>query len=143
MTKADDASWDLLKPEIFAAIMDFFSSGKPLIMDSNTLASVDTAIHEDDSETVAMIKELLETRIRPAVQDDGGDIEYRGFDPETGIVKLKMQGACSGCPSSSVTLKSGIENMLMHYVPEVKGVEQELDAAAEDEDPALTGASYE
>lgn len=141
MTKSDDASWDLLKPEIFAAIMDFFSSGKPLIMDSNTLASVDTAIHEDDSETVAMIKELLETRIRPAVQDDGGDIEYRGFDPETGIVKLKMQGACSGCPSSSVTLKSGIENMLMHYVPEVKGVEQELDA--EDEDPALTGASYE
>ncbi|RVW36976.1 NifU-like protein 4, mitochondrial [Vitis vinifera] len=74
---------------------------------------------KDDSETVAMIKELLETRIRPAVQDDGGDIEYRGFDPETGIVKLKMQGACSGCPSSSVTLKSGIENMLMHYVPEV------------------------
>lgn len=141
MTKSDDASWDLLKPEIFAAIMDFFSSGKPLIMDSNTLASVDTAIHEDDSETVAMIKELLETRIRPAVQDDGGDIEYRGFDPETGIVKLKMQGACSGCPSSSVTLKSGIENMLMHYVPEVKGVEQELDA--EDEDPALTGASFE
>lgn len=141
MTKLDDASWDLLKPEIFAAIMDFFSSGKPLIMDSNTLASVDTAIHEDDSETVAMIKELLETRIRPAVQDDGGDIEYRGFDPETGIVKLKMQGACSGCPSSSVTLKSGIENMLMHYVPEVKGVEQELDA--EDEDPALTGASFE
>ncbi|PQQ01525.1 NifU domain-containing protein/Nfu_N domain-containing protein [Prunus yedoensis var. nudiflora] len=66
-----------------------------------------------------MIKELLETRIRPAVQDDGGDIEYRGFDPETGIVKLRMQGACSGCPSSSVTLKSGIENMLMHYVPEV------------------------
>ena len=114
---------------------------------------------QDDSETVAMIKELLETRIRPAVQDDGGDIEYRGFDPyvflhlniiswifffnisffmcsyliilieahgfdffrETGIVKLTMQGACSGCPSSSVTLKSGIENMLMHYVPEVMG----------------------
>ncbi|KAL3520876.1 hypothetical protein ACH5RR_019025 [Cinchona calisaya] len=141
VTKSDDASWDLLKPEIFAAIMDFFTTGKPLIMDSNTLASMDTAIHEDDSETVAMIKELLETRIRPAVQDDGGDIEYRGFDPETGIVRLKMQGACSGCPSSSVTLKSGIENMLMHYVPEVKGVEQELDA--EDEDPTLAGASYE
>ncbi|CAL5375420.1 unnamed protein product [Camellia sinensis] len=106
-----------------------------------------------DSEIVAMIKELLETRIRPAVQDDGGDIEYRGFDPDTGIVKLRMQGACSGCPSSSVTLKSGIENMLMHYVPEyvayhtpipvpctgrstfqVKAVEQELD----DEDEAAT-----
>uniref|UniRef100_A0A2P2LN06 NIF system FeS cluster assembly NifU C-terminal domain-containing protein n=1 Tax=Rhizophora mucronata TaxID=61149 RepID=A0A2P2LN06_RHIMU len=82
---------------------------------------------QDDSETVAMIKELLETRIRPTVQEDGGDIEYRGFDEETGVVKLKMQGSCSGCPSSSVTLKSGIQNMLMHYVPEVTGVEQELD----------------
>ncbi|XP_031109450.1 nifU-like protein 4, mitochondrial [Ipomoea triloba] len=140
VTKSDDASWDLLKPEIFAAIMDFFSSGKPLFLDSNTAASMDTAIQEDDSETVAMIKELLETRIRPAVQDDGGDIEYRGFDAETGIVKLRMQGACSGCPSSSVTLKSGIENMLMHYVPEVKGVEQEF---YEDEDPSLTGAPHE
>ncbi|XP_043725779.1 nifU-like protein 4, mitochondrial [Telopea speciosissima] len=127
VTKSDDVYWDLLKPEIFAAIMDFYTSGQPLFLDSNVAASMDTAIHEDDSETVAMIKELLETRIRPAVQDDGGDIEYRGFDPETGVVKLRMQGACSGCPSSSVTLKSGIENMLMHYVQEVKGVEQELD----------------
>ncbi|GMN64629.1 hypothetical protein TIFTF001_033682 [Ficus carica] len=143
VTKSEDASWDFLKPEIFAAIMDFYSSGQPLFLDSETAAAKDTAIHEaetrershlgfqviyflimdttvkDDSETVAMIKELLETRIRPAVQDDGGDIEYRGFDLETGVVKLRMQGACSGCPSSSVTLKSGIENMLMHYVPEV------------------------
>ncbi|GFS43016.1 NFU domain protein 4 [Actinidia rufa] len=134
VTKADDSSWDILKPEIFAAIMDFYSSENPLFLDSNTAASMDTAIQEDDSETVAMIKELLETRIRPAVQDDGGDIEYRGFDPDTGVVKLRMQGACSGCPSSSVTLKSGIENMLMHYVPEVKAVEQELD----DEDEAAT-----
>nr|CAD1816922.1 unnamed protein product [Ananas comosus var. bracteatus] len=132
VTKSDEASWDLLKPEVFAAIMDFYSSGTPLFLDSNAAASMDTAIHEDDSEIVAMIKELLETRIRPAVQDDGGDIEYRGFDPETGIVKLRMQGACSGCPSSSVTLKSGIENMLMHYVPEVKGVEQELDSVDEE-----------
>lgn len=140
VTKTEEASWDFLKPEIFAAIMDFYSSGNPLFLDSSTVASMDTTIHEDDSETVAMIKELLETRIRPAVQDDGGDIEYRGFDPDTGVVKLKMQGACSGCPSSSVTLKSGIENMLMHYVPEVKAVEQELD---EDEQPALTGESHE
>ncbi|CAL5327512.1 unnamed protein product [Camellia sinensis] len=132
--KSEDASWDILKPEIFAAIMDFYSSGKPLFLDANSAASMDTAISEDDSEIVAMIKELLETRIRPAVQDDGGDIEYRGFDPDTGIVKLRMQGACSGCPSSSVTLKSGIENMLMHFVPEGKGVEQELD----DEDEATT-----
>ncbi|KAG5574938.1 hypothetical protein H5410_055072 [Solanum commersonii] len=140
VTKSEEASWDFLKPEIFAAIMDFFSSGNPVFLDSSTAASMDTAIHEDDSEIVAMIKELLETRIRPAVQDDGGDILYRGFDPDTGVVKLKMQGACSGCPSSSVTLKSGIENMLMHYVPEVKSVEQELD---EDEQPALTGAAHE
>ncbi|KAL2554589.1 NifU-like protein 4 [Forsythia ovata] len=141
VTKSEDTSWDFLRPEIFAAIMDFYSSGQPLFLDSNTAASMDTAIHEDDSETVAMIKELLETRIRPAVQDDGGDIEYREFDPDTGIVKLRMQGACSGCPSSSVTLKSGIENMLMHYVPEVKGVEQEFDA--EDVDPSLSGAAHE
>ncbi|KAJ4964634.1 hypothetical protein NE237_016483 [Protea cynaroides] len=132
VTKSDDVYWDLLKPEIFAAIMDFYTSGQPLFLDSSVAASMDTAILEDDSETVAMIKELLETRIRPAVQDDGGDIEYRGYDPETGVVKLRMQGACSGCPSSSVTLKSGIENMLMHYVPEVKGVEQELD---DEDDP--------
>lgn len=127
VTKSEEASWDYLKPEIFAAIMDFYTSGKSLFLDSSTADAMDTAIKEDDSEIVAMIKELLETRIRPAVQDDGGDIEYCGFDEGTGIVKLKMQGACSGCPSSSVTLKSGIENMLMHYVPEVKGVEQELD----------------
>ncbi|KGN46031.1 nifU-like protein 4, mitochondrial [Cucumis sativus] len=132
VTKSNDASWDFLKPEIFAAIMDFYSSGQPLFLDSKTAAAMDTAIKEDDSETVAMIKELLETRIRPAVQDDGGDIEYRGYNEETGIVTLRMQGACSGCPSSSVTLKSGIENMLMHYVPEVKGVEQEFDVEEED-----------
>ncbi|XP_071738815.1 nifU-like protein 4, mitochondrial [Rutidosis leptorrhynchoides] len=122
VTKSDDtSSWDFLKPEIFAAIIDFYSSGKSLFLHSSTAAALDTAIHQDDSETVAMIKQLLETRIRPAVQDDSGDIEYIGFDPESGIVKLKMQGACSGCPSSSGTLKSGIENMLMHYVPEVSG----------------------
>lgn len=132
VTKSEEVSWDILKPEIFAAIMDFYSSGKPLFLDSKSGAPTDTTINEDDDETVAMIKELLETRIRPSVQDDGGDIEYRGFNVETGVVKLKMQGACSGCPSSSLTLKSGIENMLMHYVPEVKGVEEELDSEEDD-----------
>ncbi|ESQ30345.1 hypothetical protein EUTSA_v10011711mg [Eutrema salsugineum] len=131
VTKSDDVTWDLLKPEIFAVVMDFYSSDQPLFLDSQAAAAKDTAINEDDSETVAMIKELLETRIRPSVQDDGGDIEYCGFDTETGIVKLRMQGACSGCPSSSVTLKSGIENMLMHYISEVKGVEQEFDGEEE------------
>lgn len=127
VTKAEDLSWDLLKPEVFAAIMDFYTSKQPLFYDAKVSSPADTAIKEDDDETVAMIKELLETRIRPAVQDDGGDIEYHGFDVETGIVKLRMQGACSGCPSSSVTLKSGIQNMLMHYVPEVKGVQEVKD----------------
>ncbi|KAL5553737.1 hypothetical protein UlMin_041138 [Ulmus minor] len=105
VTKSEDTSWDLLKPETFAAIVDFYSSGQPLFLDTETVAAKDTAIHEDDSETVAMIKELSETPIRPTVQDDSGDIEYRGFDLETGIVTLRMQGACSGYPSSSVTLK--------------------------------------
>ncbi|CAN8270334.1 unnamed protein product [Cochlearia groenlandica] len=137
VTKSDDVSWDILKPEIFAVVMDFYSSGQPLFLDAQAAAAKDTAINEDDTETVAMIKELLETRIRPAVQDDGGDIEYCGFDPESGIVKLRMQGACSGCPSSSVTLKSGIENMLMHYVSEVKGVEQEFDG--EEDEGTVSG----
>ncbi|XP_010509566.1 PREDICTED: nifU-like protein 4, mitochondrial [Camelina sativa] len=142
VTKSDDVSWDILKPEIFAAVMDFYSSGQPLFLDAQAAAAKDTAISEDDSETVAMIKELLETRIRPAVQDDGGDIEYCGFDPESGIVKLRMQGACSGCPSSSVTLKSGIENMLMHYISEVKGVEQEFDGE-DGEEGTLSGEMRE
>ena len=74
-----------------------------------------------------MIKELLESRIRPAVQEDGGDIYYCGFDPETGIVKLQLGGSCAGCPSSVVTLKNGVENMLMHYIPEVLGIEEVVD----------------
>ncbi|KAI8476960.1 MAG: scaffold protein Nfu/NifU N terminal-domain-containing protein [Monoraphidium minutum] len=122
VTKAEDTAWAVLKPQVFAAIMDHYSSGEPLFLDEQTLAASDTAIHPDDDEVVAMIKELLETRIRPAVQEDGGDIVYRSFDADSGTVTLKMMGACSGCPSSAVTLKSGIENMLMHYIPEVKSV---------------------
>lgn len=122
VTKAEDATWAVLKPHVFAAIMDHFTAGDPLFHEEQTLAASDTAIHPDDDEVVAMIKELLETRIRPAVQEDGGDIVYRAFDPDSGTVTLKMMGACSGCPSSAVTLKSGIENMLMHYIPEVKQV---------------------
>ena len=92
-------------------------------------------IHDDDSEVVQMIKELLDMRIRPSVQEDGGDIKFHGFDEDTGTVKLEMQGSCSGCPSSSVTLKSGIENMLMHYIEEVKeviDVNPDIDAGAEE-----------
>lgn len=122
VTKSEEEEWGTLKPEMFAAIMDFFASGQALITDEAAMANDDTAIHEDDSEVVAMIKELLDTRIRPAVQDDGGDIKFHSFDEDMGYVYLKMQGACASCPSSSVTLKSGIENMLMHYIPEVKAV---------------------
>ena len=92
------------------------------------------AYDENDSEVVSMIKELMETRIRPAIQEDGGAIEFRGFDEETGSVKLKLRGACRTCDSSTVTLKNGIEAMLCHYIVEAKGVEQVLD---EEEEVAL------
>lgn len=112
--------------------MEFFTAGHDLFLDSeNNLGSNDTMILDTDSETVAMIKELLDTRVRPAIQEDGGDIEFRGFQEVAedggegdGIVRLKLKGSCRGCDSSTVTLKSGIERMLMHYIPEVKGVEQ-------------------
>ncbi|GFS15724.1 NFU1 iron-sulfur cluster scaffold-like protein, mitochondrial [Elysia marginata] len=126
ITKADDdMEWGVMKPEIFAVIMDFFASGLPVLTDEKP--SGDTVIHEDDDETVALIKELLDTRIRPTVQEDGGDIVYMGF--EKGVVKLKMQGSCSSCPSSIVTLKSGVQNMLQFYIPEVLAVEQVVDEA--------------
>ncbi|RZC34994.1 Ras and/or Nfu N domain containing protein [Asbolus verrucosus] len=116
----DDVEWKILKPEIFATIMDFFSSGLPVLTDA--VPNSDTQINEDDSETVQMIKELLDTRIRPTVQEDGGDILFIGYDD--GIVKLKLQGSCTSCPSSIVTLKNGVQNMLQFYIPEVLGVEQ-------------------
>lgn len=131
ISKDPETSWQLMKPDIYANIMDFFSSGKPLLIETQPSSPSDTEIKDDDPEVVQMIKELLDTRIRPAIQDDGGDIEYRGF--EDGVVKLKLRGACRSCDSSVVTLKSGIENMLMHYIPEVTSIEQVLD---EDEEVA-------
>lgn len=124
-SKDESFSWAILKPEIFAVLMEHFSSGQPLFRDGESSSGAeDTRILDTDSEVVGMIKELLETRVRPAIQEDGGDIEYKGFDETTGIVKLKLKGSCRGCSSSSVTLKNGIERMLMHYVPEVQSVEQ-------------------
>lgn len=125
ISKEETAEWQLMKPDIYAAIMDHFASGQPIVYDADDLAASDTTIHPDDSEEVQMIKELLDTRIRPSIQEDGGDIEYCGF--EEGIVKLKLKGSCRGCDSSAITLKNGIENMLMHYIPEVQGVEQVID----------------
>lgn len=98
--------------------MDHYAEGGIIVSDEPIIS--DTTILDTDDEVVAMIKELMESRIRPAVQEDGGDIFYVGFEPETGIVSVRLAGSCSGCPSSSVTLKNGVENMLMHYIPEVR-----------------------
>ncbi|XP_019401479.1 PREDICTED: NFU1 iron-sulfur cluster scaffold homolog, mitochondrial isoform X2 [Crocodylus porosus] len=115
--------WNLLKPDIYATIMDFFASGLPVVTEE--APHTDTAPSEEDDEVVLMIKELLDTRIRPTVQEDGGDVIYKGF--EDGIVQLKLQGSCTSCPSSIITLKNGIQNMLQFYIPEVEGVEQVVD----------------
>lgn len=114
VTKEAGCEWHVLKPAILGVIMEHFTAGRPVINDE---APASTEGAEEDDEIVAQIKELLETRVRPAVAQDGGDIIFRGF--EDGIVYLHMQGSCSGCPSSTATLKAGIENMLRHYVPEV------------------------
>ena len=113
ITKRDDKEWLLLKPVLLGIIMEHFTANRPMI---EAGPAADEVEGEDD-ELVLQIKELLDTRIRPAVAQDGGDIIFRGFDK--GIVYLHMQGSCSGCPSSTATLKMGIENMLRHYVPEV------------------------
>ncbi|GMF14208.1 unnamed protein product [Phytophthora lilii] len=115
--------------------MDFFASEEEVMSDEPIIT--DTTILPEDDEVVAMIKELLEQRIRPSVQDDGGDIYYKGFDEKTGLVMVQLAGSCAGCPSSSVTLKHGVENMLKHYIPEVRGIEEwvdeELNAVNEEE----------
>lgn len=117
VTRHTDSDWSFLKPQVLAAIMEHYLSGLPVI--ENIEAPTDRGI---ESELVLQIRELLDTRVRPAVARDGGDIDFVKF--EDGIVWLHMKGACAGCPSSTATLKIGIENMLKHYVPEVKSVEQ-------------------
>jgi Fe-S cluster biogenesis protein NfuA len=114
IAKGDDQEWQLLKPAVLGVIMEHFTAGRPVILESDVADAVST---EGESEVVAQIKELLDTRVRPAVAQDGGDIIFHGF--EDGVVYLHMQGSCSGCPSSTATLKAGIENMLRHYLPEV------------------------
>lgn len=114
-TKYPDNDWDILKPRILSAIMDHYTSGDPVI----NADAIETAHAQGDgqSEVIDQICELLDTRVRPAVAQDGGDIVFKGY--EDGIVYLTMQGACAGCPSSSATLKHGIENMLKYYIPEI------------------------
>lgn len=120
----DDADWAHLKPAILGTIMEHFTAGAPLLAgDASTTDANDAEFFApDDAETVATIKELIETRVRPAVAGDGGDIVFRGF--RDGVVYLGMKGACSGCPSSTATLRNGIENLLRHFLPQVKSVER-------------------
>ena len=119
VTKIDESDWKLLKPEILMVIMDHLVSGLPVLDENkNILTQVNNELF---SEIEKQIIEIIETRVRPSVAMDGGDIIYKGF--KDGIVYLQLQGACSGCPSSSITLKNGIESMLQHYVPEVISVE--------------------
>ena len=121
VTKNDSLDWQVMKPLILGAIMDHFNSGEPTINnETNDKGEKSLLENSEDSDIVKQIKELLDTRVRPAVAMDGGDIVYDNF--ENGIVYLHMQGACSGCPSSTATLKMGIENMLKHYIPEIKEV---------------------
>ena len=120
VTKTPDREWESLKPIILAGIMDHFTSGQPVVTEGADASAAGDDAELDDDEITAQIKELIETRVRPAVAQDGGDIIFRGF--EDGIVYLHMQGACSGCPSSTATLRHGIENMLRYYVPEVQEV---------------------
>lgn len=122
VTKNDEKSWQTLKPMILGAIMDHYTSGQPVL--SETGAGDDTEEFNDpdlDPEVISQIKELLDTRVRPSVAQDGGDIIYKGF--KSGTVYLHMRGACSGCPSSTATLRHGIENLLRHFCPEVEEVQ--------------------
>lgn len=120
VTKAEGVEWDHLKPSVLGAIMEHYQSGQPIMAQGSAEQGGHAAHDGPDADIVGQIKELLDTRVRPAVAQDGGDITFHGFD--RGVVYLHMQGACAGCPSSTMTLKMGIENLLRHYIPEVTEV---------------------
>jgi len=120
VTKSGEEDWQALKPQVLGVIMEHFNAGRP-VMSALAAAEIED-VQPEDAEIVEQIKTLLDERVRPAVAGDGGDIIFRGF--RDGVVSLKMQGSCSGCPSSTATLKHGIENLLKHYIPEVQSVTQ-------------------
>jgi Fe-S cluster biogenesis protein NfuA len=113
----DGTDWPHIKPAVLGAVMEHYLSGAPVLVEGSAEDADDKNFDAADAETVAVIKELIETRVRPAVANDGGDITFQGF--RDGVVYLHMRGACSGCPSSTATLKQGIENLLQHFVPDV------------------------
>lgn len=127
VSKAADTDWNMLKPMVLSVLMDHFSAGAPVIDPAFAAQATQQAAGEDEDEISAQIRELIETRVRPMVAMDGGDIVFESF--RDGVVTLQMRGACSGCPSSTMTLKSGIERMLRHYIPEVA----EVRASGEDD----------
>ncbi|HEX8232867.1 MAG TPA: NifU family protein [Caulobacteraceae bacterium] len=125
VTKEPTAEWPHLKAPILAAVMDHFTSGAPMLRGEAGAAGHGEGDYQGETaQVVAEIKEVLDTRIRPAVAQDGGDILFERFEPDSGVLWLHMKGACAGCPSSTATLKSGVENLMRHYVPEVTRVEQ-------------------
>ncbi len=125
VSKSESAQWKHLKPAVLGAIMDFYVAGGTALLEAS--AEEDERVYEGETlEIVEQIKELIDLRVRPAVAQDGGDIVFKHFDDADGAVYLEMRGACAGCPSSTMTLKSGIENLLKHYVPEVTRVEQSV-----------------
>jgi NFU1 iron-sulfur cluster scaffold homolog, mitochondrial len=128
VTKNEGVEWPHLKPHLLAAIMDHFTAGRPVLLGGDAPTDdtdeADLVYEGEAAGIVKELKELIEMRVRPAVARDGGDITFHSWDHENGVVRLNMRGACAGCPSSTLTLKQGIENMLRHYVPEVNRVEQ-------------------
>ena len=126
LTVAKDPAqdWAHLKPHLLAAIMEHFVADRPVLVEADAAEDDDTEYEGEAAEIVKELKELIEVRVRPAVARDGGDITFHSWDHANGVVRLHMKGSCAGCPSSALTLKQGIENMLRHYVPEVLGVEQ-------------------
>lgn len=121
ITKDMDASWEVIKPLALTTIMEHYTAGNPIMLDEKKIEVEEINYSDEEQEIVNEIKELIEARVRPAVAQDGGDIIFHSF--QKGIVYLEMHGACAGCPSSTATLKDGIENMLKHYIPEVQAVE--------------------
>lgn len=124
VTKADELDWSHIKPHLLAAIMDHFVAGRPVVSEPAESDEAEAVYEGEAAGIVRELKALIEARVRPAVARDGGDITFHSWDHEAGVVRLHMKGSCAGCPSSTLTLKQGIENMLRHYVPEVNAVEQ-------------------
>ena len=121
ITKDANAAWEVIKPLALTTIMEHYNSGNPMMLDEQKIEAEEIDYSEEEQKIVDEIKELIEARVRPAVAQDGGDIIFHSF--RNGIVHLEMHGSCAGCPSSTLTLKEGIENMLKHYIPEVLAVE--------------------